>query len=102
MTGFVTELRARKVTSHIAIGRHLTKTGKRGKTTIDRRTLRHAGYEVSQRCRNRIEEVLGWIKGSADLVKVTLRGHARVDAAFILALAAYNLVRPPKLLAAPT
>ena len=102
VTGFVAELRARKVTPHIAIDAHLTKTGKRRKTAIDRRTLRHPGYEVSQRCRKRIEEVFGWIKGSAGLAKVKLRGRARVDAAFTLALAAYNLVRLPKLLAAPT
>ncbi len=102
VTGFVTELRDRKVTPHIAIDGHLTKTGKRRKTAIDRRTLRHAGYEVSQRCRKRIEEVFGWIKGSAGLAKVKLRGRARVDAAFTLALAAYNLIRLPKLLAAPT
>ena len=132
MTGFVAELRARKVTPHIAIDAHLTKTGKRRKTAIDRRTLRHPGYEVSQRCRKRIEEVFGWIKGSAGLAKVKLRGRARVDAAFTLAfdelkthtcervealrskaperveqevwglLLAYNLVRLPKLLAAPT
>ena len=98
----MTELRARKVTPHIAIDGHLTKTGKRRKTAIDRRTLRHAGHEVSQRCRKRIEEVFGWIKGSAGLAKVKLRGRARVDAVFTLALAAYNLVRLPKLLAAPT
>ena len=102
VTGFVADLRARKVTPHIAIDGHLTKTGKRRKTAIDRRTLRHAGYEVSQRCRKRIEEVFGWIKGSAGLAKVKLRGRARVDTAFTLALAAYNLVRLPKLLAAPT
>ena len=100
VTQFVTDLRARRVTPHIAIDGHLSKTGKRRKTAIDRRTLRHPGYEVSQRCRKRIEEVFGWIKSSAGLAKVKLRGRARVDAAFILALAAYNLVRLPKLLGA--
>jgi hypothetical protein len=35
------------------------------------------------------------------LAKLKLRGHDRVDAAFVLALAAYNLIRLPKLLAAP-
>jgi len=98
---FVHDLRGRSVTPHIAIDGHITKTGKRRRTALDRRTTRHAGYEVSQRCRKRIEEVFGWIKGSAGLAKVKLRGRARVDAAFTLALAAYNLVRLPKLLAAP-
>jgi transposase len=98
---FVHDLRRRSVTPHIAIDGHITKTGKRRRTAVDRRITRCAGYEVSQRCRKRIEEVFGWIKGSAGLAKVKLRGRARVDAAFILALAAYNLVRLPKLLAAP-
>jgi len=43
---------------------------------------------------------IGWIKSSAGLAKVKLRGRERVDAAFTLALAAYNLVRLPKLLVA--
>jgi hypothetical protein len=45
--------------------------------------------------------VFGWIKSSAGLNKVKLRGRDRVDAVFVLALAAYNLIRLPKLRAAP-
>lgn len=100
VTAFVHDLRSRYVTPHIAIDGHLSKTGKSRKTAIDRRTLRHAGYAVSQRCRKRIEEVFGWIKGSAGLAKVKLRGRDRVDAAFTLALVAYNLIRLPRLLLA--
>jgi transposase len=98
---FVAALRARSVSPHIAIDGHLSKTGKPRRTAVDRRTTRHAGYAVSQRCRKRIEEVFGWIKSSARLAKLKLRGRARVDAAFTLALAAYNLIRLPKLLATP-
>jgi transposase len=96
---FVSALRGCKVTPHIAIDGHATKTGKRRKTAVCGRTTRHAGYAVSQRCRKRIEEVFGWIKGSAGLAQLKVRGRARVDAAFTLALVAYNLVRLPKLLA---
>jgi transposase len=98
---FVHDLRERSVTPHIAIDGHLSKTGKRRTTAVDGRTTRHAGYDISQRCRKRIEEVFGWIKTSAGLAKVKLRGRDRVDAAFILALTAYNLIRLPKLLAVP-
>lgn len=85
-----------------AASRHrLRKTGKPRKTSVDRRVTRHVGYDISQRCRKRIEEVFGWIKASAGLARIKLRGRARVDATFTLALAAYNLVRLPKLLAAP-
>ena len=45
--------------------------------------------------------MFGWIKASAGLAKVKLRGLARVDAAFTSALAAYNLIRLPKLMAGP-
>ena len=87
VAAFVAVLRARKVTPHIAIQDHLTKTGKRRKTLIDGRTTRHAGYAVSQRCRKRGE------------AKTRFRGRRRVEASFTLALAAYNLIRLPKLLA---
>ncbi len=97
---FVLALKDRSVTPHIAIDGHLSKTGKPRRTAIDKRTRRHAGYAVSQRCRKRIEEVFGWIKSSAGFAKIKLRGRARVDAAFTMALAAYNLIRLPKLLGA--
>jgi hypothetical protein len=98
---FVKDLRERKVTPHIAIDGHLSKTGKPRVTAVDGRTRRHAGYAVSQRRGKRIEEVFGWIKAAAGMAKVKLRGCARVGAAFPLNLAAYNLIRLPKLLAAP-
>jgi len=101
---FVGDLRSRCVTPHIAIDGHVRSTARTGKprsSAVDARTTRHPGYAVSQRCRKRIEEVFAWIKGAAGLAKVKLRGRDRVDAAFTLALTAYNLVRLPKLLAAP-
>jgi transposase len=97
---FVQELRSRSVSAHIAIDGHMSKTGKRRKTAIDGRTLRHVGYAISQCCRKRIEEVFGWGKGSATLAKVKLRGLARVNAVFTMGLAAYNLIRLPKLIGA--
>jgi transposase len=99
---FVEALRQRRITPHIAVDGHLSKTGKPRKTAIDKRTLRHPGYAVSQICRKRIEEVFGWIKASAGLAKVKVRGLARVNATFVMALSAYNLIRLPKLLAVPS
>jgi transposase len=99
---FVHDLRDRSVTPHIAIDGHLSKTGTPRKTAVDGRTTRHVGYDISPRCRKRIEEVFGWIKSSAGLAKMKLRGRDRVDGAFTLALAAYNLIRLPKLLGAVT
>ena len=102
--GFIEDLRRRRVTPHVAIDGHVRSTAKTSKprsSAVDARTTRHPGYAVSQRCRKRIEEVFGWAKSAAGLAKVKLRGRARVETVFTLALAAYNLIRLPKLLAAP-
>src|SRR5512147_1359347 len=90
---FVMELRELNVRPHSA----QNSSGRR--SAIDRRTTRHPGYGMSQRVRKRIEEAFGWIKTVAGLRKIRFRGLARVDLAFTLAAAAYNLVRLPKLLA---
>lgn len=95
--GFVHALHEREVTPHIAIDGHLSKTGKPRRTAIDRRTLRHPGYNISQRCRKRVEEVFGWIKTTGGLTKLKVRGLAKVQAVFTFAIIAYNLVRIPKL-----
>jgi hypothetical protein len=99
VTEFVGELRARKVTPHIAVNGTVSKTGKRRKTAIDGRTTRHTGYEISLRCRKRIEEIFGWAKASAGLTKFKVKGLAKTTAIFSFFTAAYNLVRLPKLLA---
>ena len=99
VSAFVTDLRARKVTPHIAVDGHVTKTGKRRKTRIDGRTTRHPGYAASQRVRKRIEEGFGWIKSAAGLAKTRHRGLDRVRWMFTLTAAACNLIRLPKLLA---
>ena len=98
---FVRGLRERRVTPHIAVNGAVSKHGVVRKTAVGRRTTRHPGYAVSQRCRKRIEEVFGWIKTQAGLAKTKLRGTPKVEAAFTFATAAYNLIRLPKLLATP-
>jgi hypothetical protein len=100
VTAFVGDLRARKITPHIAVNGAVSKTGKRRKTAIDGRTTRHPGHLVSQRIRKRVEEVFGWIKAQAGYDQVKVRGRARAEAIFTFATAAYNLLRIPKLPAA--
>jgi transposase len=89
---FVAECRRLCVTPHVAM--------KVSRSSIDARTTRHAGYVESQRKRKRIEEAFGWTKTIAGCAKVKLRGLARVQHHFTLAIAAYNLIRLPKLLPA--
>jgi transposase len=89
---FVADLRQKCVTPHVA--------QKIKGSAIDGRTARHAGYTVSQRKRKLVEEAFGWGKTIAGLAKVKVRGLPRVRYSFTLAMAAYNLIRMPKLLAA--
>jgi transposase len=96
---FIGDLRTRDVTPHITVNGAVSKCGHVRKTAIDARTTRHPGYAISQRCRKRIEEVFGWIKAQAGYAKVKVRGRSKVDAVFTFAVAAYNLVRIPKILA---
>lgn len=91
---FVEELRTLNVRPHVA----QNTSGRR--SAIDKRTTRHPGYAQSQRIRKRIEETFGWIKTVAGLRQTKLRGRPKVAWAFTFAVAAYNLVRAPKLLAA--
>lgn len=95
------DLRTRGVTPHIAGNGTVPKPGRARKTAIDEATTSHPGYAISQRCRKRIEEVFGWIKAAVGFASVKVRGKPKVDATFNLAVAAYNLIRIPKLLARP-
>ncbi len=89
---FVAELREINVTPHVA------QNNKRRRSAIDARTTRHAGYDVSQRIRKRAEEIFAWVKTIAGLKKTKLRGIDKVGWSFTFALAAFNLIRLPKLL----
>jgi len=84
---FVEALRLLQVTPHVA-----QNTSKRS-SAIDQRTTRHAGYEVSQWKRKRVEEIFGWLKTVGLLRKTRHRGRARVNWMFVFGLAVYNLVR---------
>jgi transposase len=89
---FVTDLRQIRVTPHVARkSRH---------SAIDGRTTRHPGYAVSQKRRKKIEEPFGWAKTVGNMTQTMLRGVDRLGAQFTLTMAACNLARLPKLLAA--
>ena len=90
----VMELRERRVTPHVA------QTTSRA-SAIDGRTTRHVGCQASQKVTKRIEEAFGWMKTSAGQARTRLRGVERVRWAFALTAAACNLIRLPKLPAAP-
>jgi len=87
---FVNELRSMNVVPHVA--------AKTRSSAIDGRTTRHASYRASQIVRKRIEEAFGWLKAAAGFARARHRGLARVGWQFTLAMAAYDLIRLPKLL----
>lgn len=92
-----------EVTRGLNVTPHVTQNiGRRGGSTIDARTTRHDGYQMSQACRPRIEPAFGWLKTIAWIRKVKLRGLPKVDWLFVFASAAFNLLRLPKLLALAT
>jgi IS5 family transposase len=84
---FTTELRHMEITPHIA----QNDTNRR--SAVDERTTRHAGYQLSQKKRKRIEEVFGWMKSIGLLRKVRHRGLERVGWMFTFTAAVYNLMR---------
>ena len=92
--GFVEDLRDLNVTPHVA-----QNTSNRS-SAIDVRTTRHPGYAISQQKRKRTEEPFGWAKTIGGLARPMLRGLARLRFKFILTMAAYDLIRLPKLLGA--
>ena len=90
--GFVAELRRMVVTPHVAQkARH---------SAIDGRTTQRPGYALSQRSRKKIEEPFGWAKTVGGMAQTVHRGLDRVRAQFTMTMAACNLARLPKLLAA--
>lgn len=94
----VMELRELGITPHVAQNAYATSWATR-RSAIDGRTTRHPGYARSQNKRKRTLEIFGWLKSVAGCRQTRFRGLDRVGMAFTMALAAYNLIRIPKLLA---
>jgi len=92
---FIAELRALGFTPHVSPNRHRY----RRRSTVDGRTTRHQGYQVSQRKRKLVEEGFGWHKSVGLLRKLRHRGREKVAWIFAFTSATYNLVRLRTLLA---
>ena len=91
-SAFVADLRQACVTPHVA--------RKARCSAIDGRTTRHKGYDLSLKHRKRIEEAFGWAKTVGGMAQTVYRGVERVRSRFVLTMAANNLARLPRLLAA--
>jgi transposase len=91
---FIDDLRELNVTPHVA-----PNTANRA-SAIDGRTTRHPGYAISQKKRKLVEEPFGWAKTIGGLARPMLRGARRLGFKFTLTMAAYDLIRLPKLIGA--
>jgi len=87
----IEDIRLAGLTPHIAA---------KEKSALDDRTLRHPGYEVSQRKRKLVEEIFGWLKTVGPMRRPHFRGRRRLEWWFAFSVAAYNLVRIRNLCAA--
>jgi transposase len=91
---FVENCRSIGVTPHVACHNN------QRRSAIDARTVRHPGYEVSQRARKRVEEIFGWMKTIGGFRRTRFKGRRRTQLAAYLVAAAYNLIRMARLLPA--
>ena len=91
---FVAGVRSLGFTPHVSPNVH----GRRFRSAIDARTIRHEGFAVSQRKRKLVEESFGWGKVVGVLRKLRHRGQDLVGWIFAFTSAAYNLVRLRRLL----
>lgn len=89
---FVAALRRMVVTPHVA--------QKARYSAIDGRTTQHPGYALSPRRRKKIKEPFGWAKTVAGMAQTVHRDLDRIRAQFTMTMAACNLAKLPKLVAA--
>jgi hypothetical protein len=92
---FAVELRELGTTLHVTQNARDSETAQR-RSAIDDGTTRHEGYALRQKKRKRIEEIFGRPKTIGGLRQTRSAGSIR-RMAFTSALAAYNLIRMPKL-----
>jgi transposase len=78
------------------------KAAEREKVAARHRTAARAsgdGYRLSQKCRKKLEEGFGWLKGIAGLARSRVVGRWKIQQSWEVGAAAYNLVRMRRLLA---
>ena len=89
---FVRDMRSLGFTPHVA------QNTSRRSSAIDSRTTRHPGYSLSQILRKAVEHPFGWLKATAGMGQVKVRGRQRVRWTFTFGMVAFNLIRMRRLL----
>jgi transposase len=98
---FFLELEKAGITPHVAMrrGRAKAKDKKGEARRRAARRVEQVGYELSQRVRKRVEQVIGWAKTVAGQARTRFVGRARIEMDAMVAGAAYNLLRMTRLVA---
>jgi transposase len=91
---FVAGLRQRSVVPHVA---EYAVASKQWPNWLRAEERNDPGFGQSQQRRKRVEQVFGWLKHTAGLRQMKLRGRRRVEWMFQLAAAALNLRRMQRL-----
>ena len=94
---FIAGLRQRQVVPHVA---EYSVQSRQWPNWLRAEERNDPGFAQSQQRRKRVEQVFGWLKHTAGLRQVKLRGRRRVEWMFQLAVAALNLRRLQRLLPA--
>jgi transposase len=84
---FIEALQDMKVTPHVAQNKS------NRKSAVPDEIAATEGYSISMQKRKLIEQGFGWAKFIGPLRQVMVRGIKKVDQAFLMAMAAYNLTR---------
>lgn len=101
---FLSELEKRQITPHVALkngpigGTSGTRYRQANASSIAtrqrmRRRQKSKGYTLSQRCRKKIEEGIGWMKTIGGLFRTRLIGRQKTNLQAHVSAAAFNLVR---------
>lgn len=84
---FIEALQDMKVVPHVA------QNTSRRRSAVPDEVATSIGYAISQQKRKLIEQGFGWAKFIGPIRQVMVRGLAKVDQVFVLAMTGYNLVR---------
>lgn len=96
---FLADLEAEGITPHVPVGNGVIRgdhAGARARRKA-RRRKRTRTYQISQRIRKRIEEIIGWCKKVGGLARARFVGRWKIRQQGEVTAAAYNLVRMARL-----
>lgn len=92
---FLVELEDQKIVPHVPLkNEHIVATDAAGQARRRARRRKFTkGYQISQRVRKRVEEIIGWFKTVGGQARARFVGRWKIDQQMLIAASAYNLLR---------